>query len=316
MSTTIEMNRVIPASEIAASATDASPEVSRVQWHVPKDEQDGLLTNEALSPSRMTQDEDDHIHCKVKKYEWSPPAGSENRPYRQHQGEGSQYLRDFILGVNDGIISTFLLVVGLVAGGSGVTLTLLSAISAAVAGAIAMGLGEYIATKSQENVNKGEFELEEEHFKYHRDVELEQLRGFLTEVGLKDNLLEAVVAEVGREDTRLMKIMMAFEFGASGETAERNPLYAMWTSGRLFLMGALPTVIPFFCVKDPFQGLYIAGILVAVALFAVGVYKSRTTMGNPWWEGFENFIFGVIGTAISFAVGVAFQKASGGNAAY
>jgi VIT1/CCC1 family predicted Fe2+/Mn2+ transporter len=119
-----------------------------------------------------------------------------------------------------------------------------------------------------------------EHFKYHRDVELEQLRGFLQGVGLEGNLLEAVVAQVGRDDSHLMKIMMAFEFGAAGETAERNPLLAMWTSGRLFIMGALPTVIPFFIVTDPFQGLWIAGILVAVALFVVGVYKSRTTMGQ------------------------------------
>ena len=295
-------------------------EVSTIKWHTADDTETSSLVpaNSGGADERLLNGEDDdEIVCRVKKYEWKPPAGEEHHVYRQHQGEGAQYLRDFILGINDGIISTFLVVVGLVAGGANVTTTLLSAISTAVAGAISMGLGEYIATKSQTNVNKGEFELEAEHFKYHRDVELEQLRGFLGDVGLSGNLLEAVVSQVGRDDASLMKIMMAFEFGASGETSERNPFTAMWMSGRLFFIGSLPTVIPFFCVHDPFQGLWIAGLLVAITLFVVGVYKSRTTMGNPWFEGFENFALGVLGAAVSFAVGIAFQRASGnGDVAY
>jgi len=116
--------------------------------------------------------------------------------------------------------------------------------------------------------------------KYHRDVELIQLRGFLVGVGLKGALLEAVVSEVGRNDDSLLNMMKAFEFGASGETADRSPLVAMWTSGRLFLLGSLPTVLPFFGVHNAFEGLYIAGILVAFTLFFVGVYKSRTTCGK------------------------------------
>lgn len=267
----------------------------------------------SASPSSYNPDDSDseEIVVRVPKYKWRPPAGHEQHVYRQHQGEGSQYLRDFILGVNDGIISTFLVVVGLVAGGASVTTSLLSAISASVAGAISMGLGEYVATKSQEHVNLGEFALEREHFTYHRDVELEQLRGFLREVGLHGALLEAVVATVGPDDDSLMKIMQAFEFGASGETASRNPLMAMWTSGRLFLMGALPTVLPFFFVDDPMTGLWIAGILVGLALFVVGAYKSRTTQGSAWKEGLENFAFGVAGTVVSFGVGLAFQAYTG-----
>jgi VIT1/CCC1 family predicted Fe2+/Mn2+ transporter len=143
-----------------------------------------------------------------------------------------------------------------------------------------MGLGEYIATKSQSSVNRGEFLLEAEHFKYHRDVELVQLRGFLEGVGLEGNLLEAVVAQVGRDDDSLMKMMQAFEFGVGAEEMERSPLIAMWTSGRLFAMGSLPTVIPFFAVQTPFQGLLVSAILVGLTLFFVGAYKTRTTKGQ------------------------------------
>ena len=129
-------------------STNASPEPSAIHFHNEHTEEQGLLGSPASNGS-TEGDDSDEIVCRVKKYHWSPPAGSEQRVYEKHQGEGSQYLRDFILGVNDGIISTFLVVVGVVAGGGSARTALLSGISSAVAGAISMGLGEYIATKSQ-----------------------------------------------------------------------------------------------------------------------------------------------------------------------
>jgi len=172
-----------------------------------------------------------------------------------------------------------------------------------------MGLGEYVATKSQTQVSKSELDLEMEHFKYHRDVELEQLRNFLKNVNLSGNLLEAVVSEVGRNDESLLKMMMAFEFGVT-EDSVRNPVVAMFMSGRLFFLGSLPTVIPFFFVTDPNIGLLISGILVGITLFGVGAYKTRTTKGSPWAEGGENFFLGCCAGAVSYVVGVAFDKAA------
>jgi VIT1/CCC1 family predicted Fe2+/Mn2+ transporter len=60
-----------------------------------------------------------------------------------------QYLRDIILGVNDGLVSMFLIVFGMFGGGALARSILLAGITGAIAGAISMGLGEYIATKSQ-----------------------------------------------------------------------------------------------------------------------------------------------------------------------
>ena len=269
-----------------------------------------------LPPSSTPLDssDSDTIQCAVRKYKWSPPCDGKVVPYRPHAGEGSQYLRDFILGVNDGLISTFLLVVTVVGGTATTLQALLSAVSAGVAGAIAMGIGEYIATKSQLQVNDGEMRLETEHFKYHRDVELLQLRQFLESVTLSGPLLDAVVSEVGRSDESLMRMMMAFEFGVHAEELERNPWKAMFMSGRLFLIGALPTIVPFIATSlNPHTALAIAAALVGTALFVVGAYKTRTTKGNWWKDGLENLVLGAIATGISYAVGVIFSKASGGS---
>ena len=87
----------------------------------------------------LLSDAEETIDCRIKRYRWKPPTDGENVPYRPHAGEGSQYLRDFILGVNDGLISTFLLVVTTVGGGAGLVQCLLTAISAAVGGCVRYG---------------------------------------------------------------------------------------------------------------------------------------------------------------------------------
>ena len=83
----------------------------------------------------------------------APPPG-----YTPHIGETRQYWRDIILGVNDGLVSMFLLVVGVGGGGFDREEVLLTAVAGAIAGAISMAAGEYLATKSQDEGLKAEFE--------------------------------------------------------------------------------------------------------------------------------------------------------------
>jgi VIT1/CCC1 family predicted Fe2+/Mn2+ transporter len=195
-------------------------------------------------------------------------------PYTPHNGENRQYMRDIILGINDGLVSMFLLVFGMAGGGSDSFHILLAAITGAVAGAISMALGEYIATKSQGEVMASDIALEKEHFKHHRDVELEELRVSLAGLGLRGPLLEQCVQQIGADDETLLKFMLAFEFGHT-EIDERSPIYAMLVSGCLFIAGALPSVIPYVCTSNVRNATIAAGCLASATLFAVGAIKVR-----------------------------------------
>jgi ActR/RegA family two-component response regulator len=83
--------------------------------------------------------------------------------YEHHIGETRQYWRDIILGVNDGLVSMLLLVAGVVGGGLDADQVLLTGIAGAIAGAVSMGAGEYLATKSQDEVLEAELDLERDH---------------------------------------------------------------------------------------------------------------------------------------------------------
>ena len=227
-------------------------------------------------------------------------------PYRDHVGGTLQYIRDIVLGVNDGLVSIFLLVAGVVGAGFSSRQVLLAAIAASIAGAISMAAGEYIATKSQEEVFAGEIELEREHLKYHRHVEIEEIREMFGAMGLVGEPLEAVVEALDRDDDAFLKVMMALEFGVV-EDQRRSPSRAMALSGLLFLMGSMPSVLPFAFIDRPGIALALAAVLSGISLFAVGAVKTRVTHKNPWISGTENLLIGASGAVLSYLVGALFD---------
>jgi len=236
---------------------------------------------------------------------------SDWRPYKPHNK--LQYMRDLILGINDGLVSVFLLVVGMAAGGSGTRAILAGGITSTIAGAIAMSMGEYLATKSQNEVIAGDLALEKEHFKYHRELEIEQVHHVLSGMNMQGDLLKDVVKSIGESDDALMKFMKAFEFGYQEEVA-RVPLKAMAVMFSIFICGGIPSCIPFAFLADnkSKEGLGIASALVSVSLYAVGALKAYSTGTSMFKSGSINMLMGWVSAGVSYGIG-AIYYASGGH---
>ena len=227
--------------------------------------------------------------------------------YVPHLGESRQYLCDIILGVNDGLVSTFLLVAGVVGGGLSATQVLLTGIAGAVAGMVSMGTGEYIATKSQEEVFAAEMALEVEHLEHHRPHERAELHEMFGDMGLEGEELNTLVRIIDGNDDVMLGVMAGLEFGVVA-TERRSPWLAAFTSGALFILGAAPSVLPFAFIDDTGTALAAAAVLSGTALFFVGVGKTVMTKTNPFVSGIENLLIGLVGGAISFAVGTLVQR--------
>ncbi len=235
----------------------------------------------------------------------SPPPSVPTVEYRPHVGQSRQYIRDIILGVNDGLVSTFLLVAGVVGGGLATGQVLLTAVAGAVAGAVSMAAGEYLATRSQEEVFDREIALEREHIAHFRDQEVEQMRDFLIDIGVADGDLQATLAGLARTDATLLNAMKVFEFGVV-DSERRSPSYAMVMSGLLFLAGAIPSMAPFFFDVTPGVGLLWAAVLSAIGLFVVGAAKTQVTDANPWFAGLQNLAIAGIGGVAAYVIGKIF----------
>jgi VIT1/CCC1 family predicted Fe2+/Mn2+ transporter len=233
-----------------------------------------------------------------------------NHSYREHQGAHRQYIRDMVLGANDGLVSVFLVILGLAGGGAPAKDVLLSGISAAVGGAISMSLGEYLATKSQAELYEGDLTLEQQHFKYHRQQEIDQVRAiFSNDLHLSGQLLDEVVESIGSKDTAMMNIMKAFEFGQN-EQDHRSPWVAMLFSGLLFIVASLPAWLP-FCFTSNITTALIASICLAVvAMFLIGAFKTLSTRGEWWFGGLENMLIGGAGGGMAYGVGALYDHFS------
>jgi VIT1/CCC1 family predicted Fe2+/Mn2+ transporter len=223
-------------------------------------------------------------------------------PYEPHIGETRQYWRDIILGVNDGLVSIFLLVIGVVSGGLTTDQVLLTAVAGALAGAVSMAAGEYLATKSQDQVLEAELRLERVHIKEHRQQELDQLTEMFGDMGLRSEDVGMVVAAFDRSDDAILNAMKALEFGIV-DSERRSPYRAMVLSGLLFLVGAIPVVLPFLVFDSAGQALAWATVLALGGLFVVGVVKARVARHGWFASGLENMVIAGIGGVIAWFIG-------------
>ncbi|MXY75364.1 MAG: hypothetical protein F4Y83_10715 [Acidimicrobiia bacterium] len=229
-------------------------------------------------------------------------TAAERPPYRPHIGETRPYLRDVILGVNDGLVSILLLVAGLVGGQVGSSAVLLGGLVGALAGAVSMALGEYLATKSQDEVWQTELSLEDEHIKYYRDEETAQLPELLERFGIEGEDLTEAVRIFSATDQRLKQAMAVLEFGVV-ESERRSPYRAGFMAGGMFLAGAAVPIIPFLLLSQPDAALVGSFGLTFVGLFGVGWAKTRMTHNPGLRSGLENMLVAGAGAGLAWWVG-------------
>ncbi|MCZ6630678.1 MAG: VIT1/CCC1 transporter family protein, partial [Actinobacteria bacterium] len=176
------------------------------------------------------------------------------------------------------------------------------AVAGALAGAVSMAAGEYLATKSQDENLEAELALERTHILHFKDQELEQLRGFFTDMGVGEVDLDGVIAGFENNDEAILNAMAALEFGVV-ESERRSPYLAMAASGLLFLVGSLPSVVPFVLIDSIGTALIWATGLSLAGLFLVGVVKARVAKSHWLRSGFENMAIAGVGGVIAWAIG-------------
>jgi VIT1/CCC1 family predicted Fe2+/Mn2+ transporter len=198
--------------------------------------------------------------------------------------------------------------VGEVSGGLYRTQVLLTAIAGAIAGAVSMAAGEYLATKSQDEVLAAEIKLEKTHIRKFKDAELGQLRDFFTGMGVAPDKLDGVMAAFNDNDEAILGAMAALEFGMV-ESERRSPYKAMLASGGLFLLGSLTSVLPFAFAESTTVALAWATVLSLLGLFAVGVVKARVARTSWVRSGLENLVVAGVGGVLAWGIGQVFDAA-------
>jgi vacuolar iron transporter family protein len=216
---------------------------------------------------------------------------------------GGGWISGAIYGANDGLAAVF----GIVAGVSGATGGSKSVLTAGLAGAIAsalsMATGAFLAERSEAEVAAANVEREREEIARHPEEEKEELSLFYQLKGIDEQTANEIAERLSRHPDAMLQALAAEEFGISGSTGE-NAAEAALAAGVSTGLGAMVPVIPFFFVTGTTGILIAAGVSLA-AHFLVGAAKSLVTLRSWWAAGLEMTLAGVIVGGATYLVGLA-----------
>jgi VIT1/CCC1 family predicted Fe2+/Mn2+ transporter/rubrerythrin len=224
---------------------------------------------------------------------------------RETHRTGAGWVSDAIYGANDGLAAVFGIVAG-VSGATGATekSVLTAGLAGAVASALSMGVGAWLAARSTAEIAQASIAQERRELQEHPSEEREELSLFYQLKGLSKEEADDLVDKLARNPDAMLKSLIAEEFGGLDEGG--NP----WTAGIAGLIstgiGAIVPVLPFFFVGGTL-GLVIAFAISLIAHFGVGAAKSLFTLRSWWSSGLEMTAAGIIVGGGTFALGLLFK---------
>src|SRR3989338_8449736 len=180
-----------------------------------------------------------------------------------------KFIKEVIFGANDGFVSILALVAGVAGGTSDYAIIRLAGMAGIFAGTISMGMGAYIASKSEKEMYEKEIASEKEEFNLQPKKEKEELYEIYRKKGFKGKLLHDVVKVISSNKKVMLDVMLKEELGI--ESDFKNPTKAGLLAGFSFFFAGLVPVFPFFLPLS--HALFVSIFLTFGALFSVGAIK-------------------------------------------
>ena len=221
--------------------------------------------------------------------------------------KSSDLLTDVVIGMSDGLTVPFALAAGLSGAVSSTGIIVIAGIAEICAGSIAMGLGGYLAGKTEQDHYKTELQREFYEVDNLRDREIAETKEFFANIGLSEELQEKATAEIANEKKQWVDFMMKYELGLDKPDPRRATKSAM-NIGISYIVGGLVPLSPYFFVSQPVAGLRISVVVTLICLFIFGWFKSKVTGVNPWGGALRVTLIGAVAAGAAFGVAKLFEQ--------
>jgi VIT1/CCC1 family predicted Fe2+/Mn2+ transporter len=223
-------------------------------------------------------------------------------PNRAHHGTA---LRAGVLGATDGLVSNLSLVMGIAGFGSAHTVVVTAGLAGLVAGALSMGLGEYLSVQSTRELFARELEIEAHELETDPAAEIDELCAIYERKGIPTAQAHELAERIVRGDPKFaLDTMAREELGFDPAQLGGSAWVAAGTSLSLFALGALVPLLSFLVLSGG-SAIVVGAAVSGIALFALGAAITNLTGMNPIRAGLRQLAFGAVAAGITYGIGAA-----------
>ncbi len=222
-------------------------------------------------------------------------------PHIEEHFTSSEIVRDIVIGMSDGLTVPFALAAGLSGAVDSTGIVVTAGLAEVAAGAIAMGLGGYLAARTDAEHFDAEHAREERETHEMPDVEAAEVAAIFRGYGLPEEIISGVVTAISADRSRWVDFMMKYELGLEQPDPSRARTSAM-TIGSSYVAGGLVPLAPYFFLASIRTSLIASVLLTAAALLLFGFVKGRFTTARPMRSAWQTLLVGGLAAVAAFSI--------------
>ncbi|WEK17765.1 MAG: VIT1/CCC1 transporter family protein [Candidatus Pedobacter colombiensis] len=215
--------------------------------------------------------------------------------------ESSDFITDMVIGMSDGLTVPFALAAGLSGAVSSNTIVITAGIAEIVAGCIAMGLGGYLAGRTELEHYESELKREYQEVQDMPEEERAEVKAIFADYGIDEAGQELIVQALSKDKKKWVDFMMKFELGLEEPNPNRARNSAI-TIGLAYVVGGMLPLSAYFFTDHPHNGLMLSAVITTICLFVFGYFKSKVTGQPPLMGALKVTAIGLIAAAAAFGI--------------
>lgn len=222
-------------------------------------------------------------------------------PHVEQHFTAGETVRDIVIGMSDGLTVPFALAAGLSGAVATSNIIVTAGLAEVAAGSIAMGLGGYLAARSDAEHYASERRREEREIVDQDGDERAEIAAIFQSYGLMEAESTPLVATLAARPAAWVDFMMRFELGLERPEPRRALTSALTIAGA-YIVGGLIPLSPYLALADARTALMWSIVLTLIALFIFGAIKGRFTGTNPLRSAAQTTLIGGLAAAAAFLI--------------
>lgn len=217
--------------------------------------------------------------------------------------EKQRSVREIVFGLQDGILTTLGIVTGIGAADGQRATVIIAGMLALLAGALSMGVGEYLGGKSEREVVQATIDMEKREMEANPQDEFTEQVAYYKLKGFSADEAHMIVTRLAQNPEIYLYEMMRDEFGIDPRVAEEATLRPAFSMAGSYALGSLIPIVPYLFTGTALVATVAGLVLATLGLFGIGFYAARNSDRNPWSKGAEVVALGALVFAVSYAAG-------------